>query len=462
MDDLFEYSAKQFPSEEKNEERSIYSVSELTRKIRNLLEYKIGEIWVEGEISNLRKQASGHQYFTLKDEKSQLSCVLFRGNASKMALDLNDGQEIEVRGDLSVYEPRGNYQLIVRNAQLKGQGSLQLQFEALKKKLNAEGLFKEETKSSIPSFPDTICIVTSPTGAAVRDMISVIQRRAPWVKILVYPVLVQGNQASSQIVEALANIDQWTKKAEISIDTVVLTRGGGSLEDLWPFNEEDTARAIHKLSLPIISAIGHEIDYTISDFVADLRAPTPSAAAEILVPEKDEIRRNLNNLNHSLNSKTINTIDRWHERLEYLGTRTLVNEPIRILAELEQSTDWKLETLQKTFFEALGKKEKNITNYDQRLTLSHPAKQLEEVLGKLKILNQSLDHSLSKKFNQLKERYQRGAISLKNLGPQSVLERGFSLTHDKDGNLVTSSKEIRSGDKITTNLKDGSFESTID
>ena len=462
MDDLFEYSAKQFPSEEKNEERSIYSVSELTRKIRNLLEYKIGEVWVEGEISNLRKQASGHQYFTLKDEKSQLSCVLFRGNASKMALDLNDGQEIEVRGDLSVYEPRGNYQLIVRNAQLKGQGSLQLQFEALKKKLNAEGLFKEETKSSIPSFPDTICIVTSPTGAAVRDMISVIQRRAPWVKILVYPVLVQGNQASSQIVEALANIDQWTKKAEISIDTVVLTRGGGSLEDLWPFNEEDTARAIHKLSLPIISAIGHEIDYTISDFVADLRAPTPSAAAEILVPEKDEIRRNLNNLNHSLNSKTINTIDRWHERLEYLGTRTLVNEPIRILAELEQSTDWKLETLQKTFFEALGKKEKNITNYDQRLTLSHPAKQLEEVLGKLKILNQSLDHSLSKKFNQLKERYQRGAISLKNLGPQSVLERGFSLTHDKDGNLVTSSKEIRSGDKITTNLKDGSFESTID
>ena len=462
MDDLFEYSAKQFPSEEKNEERSIYSVSELTRKIRNLLEYKIGEVWVEGEISNLRKQASGHQYFTLKDANSQLSCVLFRGNASRMALDLNDGQEIEVRGDLSVYEPRGNYQLIVRNAQLKGQGNLQLQFEALKKKLNAEGLFKEETKSSIPSFPDTICIVTSPTGAAVRDMISVIQRRAPWVKILVYPVLVQGNQASSQIVEALANIDQWTKKAEISIDTVVLTRGGGSLEDLWPFNEEDTARAIHKLSLPIISAIGHEIDYTISDFVADLRAPTPSAAAEILVPEKDEIRRNLNNLNHSLNSKTINTIDRWHERLEYLGTRTLVNEPIRILAELEQSTDWKLETLQKTFFEALGKKEKNITNYDQRLTLSHPAKQLEEVLGKLKILNQSLDHSLSKKFNQLKERYQRGAISLKNLGPQSVLERGFSLTHDKDGNLVTSSKEIRSGDKITTNLKDGSFESTID
>ncbi|MEC7856170.1 MAG: exodeoxyribonuclease VII large subunit [Verrucomicrobiota bacterium] len=462
MDDLFEYSAKQFPSEEKNEERSIYSVSELTRKIRNLLEYKIGEIWVEGEISNLRKQASGHQYFTLKDAKSQLSCVLFRGNASKMALDLNDGQEIEVRGDLSVYEPRGNYQLIVRNAQLKGHGSLQLQFEALKKKLNAEGLFKEETKSSIPSFPDTICIVTSPTGAAVRDMISVIQRRAPWVKILVYPVLVQGNQASSQIVEALANIDQWTKKAEISIDTVVLTRGGGSLEDLWPFNEEDTARAIHKLSLPIISAIGHEIDYTISDFVADLRAPTPSAAAEILVPEKDGIRRNLNNLNHSLNSKTISTIDRWHERLEYLGTRTLVNEPIRILAELEQSTDWKLETLQKRFFEALGKKEKNITNYDQRLTLSHPAKQLEEVFGKLKILNQSLDHSLSKKFNQLKERYQRGAISLKNLGPQSVLERGFSLTHDKDGNLVTSSKEIRSGDKITTNLKDGSFESTID
>ena len=460
MDDLFEYSAKQFPSEEKNEERSIYSVSELTRKIRNLLEYKIGEIWVEGEISNLRKQASGHQYFTLKDAKSQLSCVLFRGNASKMALDLNDGQEIEVRGDLSVYEPRGNYQLIVRNAQLKGHGSLQLQFEALKKKLNAEGLFKEETKSSIPSFPDTICIVTSPTGAAVRDMISVLQRRAPWVKIVVYPVLVQGNQASSQIVEALNNLTEWTKKGDLNIDTIVLTRGGGSLEDLWPFNEETTARAIHEIDIPIISAVGHEIDFTISDLVADLRAPTPSAAAEILVPEKNEVHRRLNHFINKMESLTMNSIDRWNERLNYLGSKTLINQPLRFLSDLEQQVDWKSESLRSAIHEVIRSKADDLSNYSVQLSRYHPARQIEEISGKIDLLKKSLTHSLSINLKSVVERYEKGAIAIKTLGPDSVLDRGFSLTLDADGKLITSTDEVKPGDLMTTRLKNGTIKST--
>tara|TARA_B100000965_G_C19592586_1_gene758605 strand:- start:348 stop:1736 length:1389 start_codon:yes stop_codon:yes gene_type:complete len=462
MDDLFEFSKNLGPSEKKKEEKSIFSVSELTRKIRNLLEYRVGEVWVEGEISNLRKQASGHQYFTLKDANSQLPCVLFRGNASKINLNLEDGQEIEIRGDITVYEPRGNYQLIVRNAQLKGQGNLQSQFEALKVKLNNEGLFKEEIKKTIPTFPNTVCIITSPTGAAIRDMISVIQRRAPWVKIIVYPVLVQGEKASQQIVRALDDIEAWTQAGKISIDTIVLTRGGGSLEDLWPFNEENTARAIHRTNLPIISAIGHEIDYTISDFTADLRAPTPSAAAEILVPEKIEIGNQLQNLASVLKSQVINKINRWNERLDYLGSRTLINEPIRILTELEQSTDWKFEMLQSSFLEALGTKEKTLSKFSNRLTICHPAKQLEEVSGKLEIINQSLQHSLSIQLNRCKERYERSAIALKSLGPHSVLDRGFSLTQDKDGNLITSSKDINAGDKIITRLKDGELESTVD
>ena len=459
MDDLFEYSAKQFPSEEKNEERSIYSVSELTRKIRNLLEYKIGEIWVEGEISNLRKQASGHQYFTLKDAKSQLSCVLFRGNASKMALDLNDGQEIEVRGDLSVYEPRGNYQLIVRNAQLKGHGSLQLQFEALKKKLNAEGLFKEETKSSIPSFPDTICIVTSPTGAAVRDMISVLQRRAPWVKIVVYPVLVQGNQASSQIVEALNNLTEWTKKGDLNIDTIVLTIGGGSLEDLWPFNEETTARAIHEIDIPIISAVGHEIDFTISDLVADLRAPTPSAAAEILVPEKNEVHRRLNHFINKMESLTMNSIDRWKERLDYLGSKTLINQPLRFLSDLEQQVDWKSESLRSAIHEAIRSKADDLLQQCSAISIS-PARQIEEISGKIDLLKKSLTHSLSINMKSVVERYEKGAIAIKTLGPDSVLDRGFSLTLDADGKLITSTDEVKPGDLMTTRLKNGTIKST--
>ena len=460
MDDLFEYSAKQFPLEEKNEERSIYSVSELTRKIRNLLEYKIGEVWVEGEISNLRKQASGHQYFTLKDAKSQLSCVLFRGNASKMALDLNDGQEIEVRGDLSVYEPRGNYQLIVRNAQLKGQGSLQLQFEALKKKLKYEGLVKEETKSSIPSFPDTICTVTSPTGAAVRDMISVLQRRAPWVKIVVYPVLVQGNQASSQIVEALNNLTEWTKKGDLNIDTIVLTRGGGSLEDLWPFNEETTARAIHEIDIPIISAVGHEIDFTISDFVADLRAPTPSAAAEILVPEKNEVHRRLNHLINKIESLTMNSIDRWNEQLNYLGSKTLINQPLRFLSDLEQQVDWKSESLRSVIHEVIRSKTDDLSNYSVQLSRYHPARQIEEISGKIDLLKKSLTHSLSINLKSVVERYEKGAIAIKTLGPDSVLDRGFSLTLDADGKLITSTNEVKPGDLMTTRLKNGTIKST--
>ena len=460
MDDLFEYSAKQFPSEEKNKERSIYSVSELTRKIRNLLEYKIGEIWVEGEISNLRKQASGHQYFTLKDANSQLSCVLFRGNASKMALDLNDGQEIEVRGDLSVYEPRGNYQLIVRNAQLKGQGSLQLQFEELKKKLNSEGLFKEETKSSIPSFPDTICIVTSPTGAAIRDMISVLQRRAPWVKIVVYPVLVQGNQASYQIVEALNNLTEWTKKGDLNIDTIVLTRGGGSLEDLWPFNEETTARAIHEIDIPIISAVGHEIDFTISDLVADLRAPTPSAAAEILVPEKNEVHRRLNHLINKIESLTMNSIDRWNEQLNYLGSKTLINQPLRFLSDLEQQVDWKSESLRSVIHEVIRSKTDDLSNYSVQLSRYHPARQIEEISGKIDLLKKSLTHSLSINLKSVVERYEKGAIAIKTLGPDSVLDRGFSLTLDADGKLITSTDKVKPGDLMTTRLKNGTIKST--
>ena len=461
MDDLFEFSKNLGSSEKKKEEKSIFSVSELTRKIRNLLEYKIGEVWVEGEISNLRKQASGHQYFTLKDPNSQLPCVLFRGNASKINLDLEDGQEIEVRGEISVYEPRGNYQLIVRNAQLKGQGNLQLEFEALKKRLNDEGLFREETKNIIPSFPNTICIVTSPTGAAVRDMISVIQRRAPWVKIIVYPVLVQGSQASSQIVEALGDIEKWSNEGKISIDTIALTRGGGSLEDLWPFNEEMTARAIHKINIPIVSAIGHEIDFTISDFVADLRAPTPSAAAEILVPEKNEVNIRLNHLINKIESLTVNSIDRWKERLDYLGSKTLINQPLRFLSDLEQQVDWKSESLRSAIHEAIRSKADDLSDYSVQLSRYHPARQIEEISGKIDLLTKSLTHNLSINLKSVVERYEKGAIAIKTLGPDSVLDRGFSLTLDADGKLITSTDEVKPGDLMTTRWKNGTIKSTV-
>ena len=353
--------------------------------------------------------------------------------------------------------PRSNYNFIIENISFAGEGALLQLIEQRKKKLQKLGYFDEKNKKKLPYIPNIIGIITSPSGAVIEDIKKRIKERFP-SNILLWPVAVQGNNAEQEIESAILGFNSYKKKP----DVIILARGGGSLEDIMAFNSEEIASSIFGSKIPIISAVGHETDFTISDFVADLRAPTPSAAAEILVPEKEEIQRNLHNLTHTLKSRVINTIERQNERIDYLGTRTLVNEPIRILSELEQSTDWKSESLQKSFLEALGNKEKSISDFNQRLTLCHPAKQLEEVSGKLKIISQSLEHNLSKKFNEFQEKYERSALSLKSLGPYSVLERGFSLTQDGKGNLITSSKEMSSGDKIITRFKDGDLKSTID
>jgi len=461
--DLFDFADSNEIAEEKQaQEKSVLTVSQLTRKIRNLIEYRVGEVWVEGEISNLRKQASGHQYFTLKDQGSQLSCVLFRGNVAKLNVDLEDGQEIQLFGDVTVYEPRGNYQLIVRQAQLKGLGALQAKFEALKDKLNVEGLFDPERKQPILTFPNTICIITSPSGAAIRDILSVLKRRAPWVKIILYPVLVQGNSAANEIAEAIHNIENWTQEGKISIDTVLLTRGGGSLEDLWPFNEEKTARAISSLSLPLVSAIGHEIDYTISDFTADMRAPTPSAAAELIAPDSQEIRNQLHSINKSLSYRITDTLDRWKERLDYLGANTLINEPQRKLADLDQSIDLKTDSLKSALVNSLREKKDSMNALGNRISMCHPAKQLETVLGQFKILDNRLQNATQSLINRSNERCEKAAVAIKALGPDSVLDRGFSLTQDKDGTLITSIKNVNSGDKLETWVSDGIINTTVD
>ncbi len=461
--DLFDFADSNDIAEEKQaQEKSILTVSQLTRKIRNLIEYRVGEVWVEGEISNLRKQASGHQYFTLKDKGSQLSCVLFRGNATRLGVDLEDGQEIQLFGDVTVYEPRGNYQLIVRQGQLKGLGALQKKFEALKNKLNEEGLFDSQTKLPIPIFPNTICIITSPTGAAIKDVLSVLKRRASWVNVIIYPVLVQGSIAAKEIADAIHNIENWSQEGKIKIDTVLLTRGGGSLEDLWPFNEEKTARAISSLSLPVVSAVGHEIDYTISDFTADMRAPTPSAAAELLVPDAQEIRNQLQSINKSLSYRVSDTLDRWKERLDYLGTNTLINEPQRKLADLDQSIDLKMDSLKSALIDSLREKKDSISDLGNRVSMCHPSKQLETVLGQFKILDNRLQNAAQSLINQSNERCEKAAVAIKTLGPESVLDRGFSLTHSKDGKLITSTKNVNSGDKLETRVSDGIINTTVD
>ncbi len=274
---------------------NLYTVSQITREIKTILETSFADIYVTGEISNFRRHSSGHLYFTLKDKNAQISAVMFKGNAYSLFFSPADGMEVLCRGDLSVYEPRGNYQLLVREMAPRGAGALQVAFEKLKRKLYEEGLFDEDRKKPLPKYPERIGIVTSPTGAAVRDMISVIQRRFPVARLILAPVAVQGAPAASEIAEAIRRFNE-----EGDIDVLIVGRGGGSLEDLWAFNEEVVARAIAESTIPVVSAVGHEVDYTIADFVADARAATPSMAGEIVVPDQRELLETLSNFSYTL------------------------------------------------------------------------------------------------------------------------------------------------------------------
>src|SRR4051812_32923152 len=287
-----------FPAEET---RRVLTVAELTAQIRRVLEAQVGNVWVTGEVTNLRAQSSGHSYFTLKDADSQLNCVLFRNEARESRDMLQDGRKVILRGDLTVYEPRGQYQLRVASVQLQGLGALQAAFERLKQKLNAEGLFDQSHKRSIPQFPQAIGLVTSPVGAAIRDVLHTVQRRNPALQIILASCRVQGAGAAQEIAAAISTLNDWTRsKPSVNLDLILLTRGGGSLEDLWAFNEEIVARAIYGSRLPVISAVGHEIDFTIADFVADFRAPTPSAAAEHAVPEFAQLTGQIKSLRQRL------------------------------------------------------------------------------------------------------------------------------------------------------------------
>src|SRR5437870_5246183 len=294
----------------------ILTVAELTRAIRGALETKFGAVWVQGEVSNYKLHSSGHQYFTLKDQRAQIACVIFRNTMAPLRQALVDGTQVQVYGNVSVFEARGQYQLNVQIIQARGVGILQAKFEALKRKLEAEGLFAPERKRSLLKFPRRIGIVTSPSGAAVRDILNVLRRRAPWLQILINPVRVQGTGAAQEIAVAIRELAT-PNEAFATVDLIVVTRGGGSIEDLWEFNEEIVSRAIFHSAVPIVSAVGHEIDFTICDFVADLRAPTPSAAAELIVPNVIDLQRQIDRCAHALGHQLLNRVRDSQQRLDH-------------------------------------------------------------------------------------------------------------------------------------------------
>ena len=438
-----------------------YSVTEITREIRDLLEGRLTGVWVEGEISNYRHHSSGHRYFNLKDSTAQISCVFFRGHARDHQSPLDNGDLIQAYGDITVYEARGQYQLMVKLIQDKGAGALQAQFEALKQKLNSEGLFNESQKIAIPNFPQTIAIVTSPTGAAVQDMLTILHRRAPWVRVLVYPVPVQGKGAEHKIAQAIQELSQPESIGLPPIDTIVVTRGGGSMEDLWNFNEECVARAISACPIPIVSAVGHEIDFTIADFVADLRAPTPSAAAELIVPDSTELKRQTKNHYKTIETHILSRLTQAQSVLLLTHKTLEAREPARVLMGHAQHLDHLNERLSSASQHQLQEHQNRLQQAGHLLKLQQLGQRLslesEHLSGLKNRLITATTHRLESAQSSLTQLHS----SIRQLSPETTFARGFSMTTSSSGEIITAAEQVNPGDAITTRVAQGKIKSKV-
>jgi len=439
-------------------ERVVCTVGELAMRIKTQLEDKFPAVWVEGEISNLRTPSSGHAYFTLKDDTAQLRCVLFRGRGRRVAFQPEDGMQVLAFGGLDVYLARGEYQLVVELLEPKGMGALQLAFEQLKRRLEAEGLFDAARKRPLPPFPRTIGIVTSPTGAAIRDMLHVIDRRFADLRILITPVRVQGEEAPGEIVAALRDL-----QAVEDLDVIIVGRGGGSIEDLWAFNDERVARAIAGCRVPVISGVGHETDFTIADFVADLRAPTPSAAAEVVVQEKLQVARALVSLYEALKEAMASRLERDRERVEVLGKRRVLTDAARALRDLYRRVD----ELTSRLTRAVRGSERQATH---RLSLARNALRSLNPVARIAngtvLLAQLRGRLASAAVHSVKvsqHRFGAAVGRLDSLSPLAVLGRGYSLTRLlPSGVIVRGAAQTRPGDAIEILLHQGAVEARVE
>ena len=415
----------------------VFTVGELTRQIRGTLETKFGAVWVQGEISNYKLHPSGHQYFTLKDQRAQIACVIWRDTMLPPRQPLVDGTQVQVYGTVTVFETRGQYQLNVQILQPRGVGMLQAKFEALKRKLQAEGLFAPERKRSLPKFPQRIGIVTSPSGAAIRDMLNVLRRRAPWLQIWISPVRVQGTGAAQEIAVAIRELAA-PNDAFAPLDLIVVTRGGGSIEDLWEFNEEIVARAIFNSTVPIVSAVGHEIDFTICDFVADLRAPTPSAAAELIVPDIIDLHRRIDGC-----------------------VRGLARQLLNRVRDAQQRLDHGREILQRCLAHKIDAYKRGLIHITRALQARSPARELMMRRNRLVDLHRRLIASPERLLENARHRFRRIGGILRVLGPEATLRRGYSITTDERGKIIRTIAVVRPKMKIRTRVSDGEFGSEV-
>ena len=484
-----------------NSTSNIFTVTQLNYSVRHLLEMELGQVWLIGEISNFSQPVSGHWYLSLKDENAQVRCAMFKMKNLRVNFRPQNGMQVLVRASVSLYEPRGDYQLIIKSMQMAGDGLLQQQFEALKMKLAVQGFFAQEHKKPIPKFVKQVGIITSPSGAALQDILHILNRRDPSLQIVIYPTLVQGKEATQDIIDTIKLANQRKE-----CDVLIVGRGGGSLEDLWCFNEEAVAYAIYQSELPIISAVGHETDVTIADFVADLRAPTPSAAAELVSRDQQEMVRQLQ---HHLNTVNLAFDRLWVEKLsrfQYLNLRLNAQSPAKQLELLHFKLTQIFDRLQGRLEQSLKLKEQKIAQLFLRVQAKHPSRQLEMkklhltqqetrlckqieqlfnakrqqfYFAKQRLDNSALPHNISrqnqnlqqlshrltysieKQFTKQQQGFHALCTKLDGLSPLKILGRGYSITQNDQQHVITNTKQIAKGDRITTQLADGQILSEV-
>ena len=441
-----------------NSSRTILSVADLNTEVNQLLIRGFPLLWVEGEISNLSRPSSGHLYFSLKDNKSQIRTAMFRNRNMKLPIKPENGMKVLIRGRVGLYEPRGDYQLIAEHMEDAGIGQLQKQFEALKQKLSQAGLFDEFHKKELPEYPKRIAIITSPTGAAIRDILHVLERRSPHTPVLIYPVAVQGNAAKTQIETAIrrANLDK-------KCDVIILTRGGGSIEDLWAFNEENVAKAIYQSELPIICGVGHEIDFTIADFVADMRAPTPSAAAELITADRDQLLTDVIQTRLWLQQNINRTIQQKQQKLDWLESRLQLQEPSKRIEQQSQRLD-ELETrLVKQLKDQLFYKNIHLQNLHSHLLNNNPTKKIAQQKQLLKHKKTQLVQAIHSKINNCNASFRIQMATLDSTSPLRTLDRGYAIIKNKASNkIITSIEHLEVKQAINIQLKDGEITATIE
>ncbi len=433
--------------------RDIFTVSRLNREVRELLEGTFPLVWVEGEISNFARPSSGHWYFTLKDESAQVRCAMFRNRNYLLGFTPENGTQVLVRARLSLYEPRGDYQLIVEHLEEAGDGALRRAFEALKQRLAAEGLFAQERKRPLPALPRRIGVITSPTGAAVRDILSVLRRRFPAIPVLIYPVPVQGKEAAPAIARMIR-----TACERRECDVLILARGGGSLEDLWAFNEECVARAIHDCEIPIVSGVGHEIDVTIADFAADLRAPTPTGAAELVTPDGADWQRRLRRGSERLQRNLRRRLDEDCRRLQWLATRLRQQHPGQRLLQWNQRLDEMEQTLVRVLQARLHREQARLRELQAHLQRHRPLARIERHLERCRNLRERLTRQIHLQLREHVQRLQGLSRALDAVSPLATLGRGYAIVRRlPEGEILRDARQVQVGDAVEARLSRGSL-----